>query len=74
MANTTSGTATFDKTFSIDEIVEERLNQPVVKNLRTESIIYPKFHYEGKSKLSRLLYAINRRLKKLTKYLEKFYS
>ena len=23
MANTTSGTATFDKTFSIDEIIEE---------------------------------------------------
>ena len=26
MANTTSGTATFDKTFSIDEIIEEALN------------------------------------------------
>ena len=58
----------------IDEIVEERINQPVVNNLRTESIIYPKFHYEGKSKLSRILFSINRRLKKLTKYLEKFYS
>ena len=58
----------------IDEIVEDRLNQPVVNSLRTESIIYPKFHYEGKSKLSRLLFSINQRLKKLTKYLEEFYS
>jgi hypothetical protein len=26
MANTTSGTTTFDKTFSIDEIIEDLLN------------------------------------------------
>ena len=26
MANTTSGTTTFDKTFAIDEIIEELLN------------------------------------------------
>ena len=58
----------------IDEIVEDMIDQPVVKNLRTESIIYPKFHYEGKSKLSRILFSINQRLKKLTKYLEEFYS
>lgn len=58
----------------IDEIVEDRLNQPVVKNLRAESIIYPKFHYEGKTKFSRMLFSINQRLKKLTKYLEEFYS
>ena len=30
MANTTSGTTTFDKTFSIDEIVEEALSKVVV--------------------------------------------
>ncbi len=58
----------------IDEIVEDMIDQPVVKNLRPESIIYPKFHYEGKSKLSRILFSINQRLKKLTKYLEEFYS
>ena len=58
----------------IDEIVEKRLNQPLVNNLDSESIIYPKFYYEGKSKLSRILYAINQRIKKLTIYLEKFYS
>ena len=33
MANTTSGTATFDKTFAIDEIVEEFLNVLVYKTL-----------------------------------------
>ena len=27
MANTTSGTTTFDKTFSIDEIIEESYNR-----------------------------------------------
>ena len=27
MANTTSGTATFDKTFAIDEIIEESFNR-----------------------------------------------
>lgn len=58
----------------IDEIVEDMIDQPVVKNLRPESTIYPKFHYEGKSKLSRILFSINQRLKKLTKYLEEFYS
>jgi len=58
----------------IDEIVEKRLNQQLVNNLDSESVIYPKFYYEGKSKLSRILYAINQRVKKLTKYLEEFYS
>ena len=58
----------------IDEIVEKRLNQQLVNNLDSVSIIYPKFYYEGKSKLSRILYAINQRIKKLTKYLEEFYS
>ena len=58
----------------IDEIVEKRLNTPLVKNLKSESIIYPKFHYEGKTKLSRILFSINQRIKKLTNYLEEFYS
>ena len=29
---------------------------------------------KGKSKLSRILFSINQRIKKLTKYLEEFYS
>ena len=58
----------------IDEIVEKRLYQPLVKNIESESIIYPKFHYEGNTKLSRILFAINQRIKKLTNYLEEFYS
>ncbi len=58
----------------IDEIVEERLNQTSVKNLKSESVIYPKFHFEGKNKLSRIIFALNQRLKKLTNYLEEFYS
>jgi len=58
----------------IDEIVEKRLNTPLVRNLKSESIIYPKFHYEGKTKLSRILFSINQRIKKLTNYLEEFYS
>ena len=32
MANTTSGTATFDKTFSIDEIVEESFERIGLQN------------------------------------------
>ena len=32
------------------------------------------FHYEGKNIISRFLFAINKRIKKLTNYLEKFYS
>ena len=30
MANTTSGTTTFDKTFSIDEIIEESYNLSLI--------------------------------------------
>ena len=33
MANTTSGTTTFDKTFSIDEIVEESFERIGLKNV-----------------------------------------
>ena len=33
MANTTSGTATFDKTFAIDEIVEESFERIGLQNL-----------------------------------------
>ena len=33
MANTTSGTATFDKTFAIDEIVEESFERIGLKNV-----------------------------------------
>ena len=33
MANTTSGTATFDKTFSIDEIVEEAFERIGLTNV-----------------------------------------
>ena len=58
----------------IDEIVEERLNKPSVNNLKIDSVIYPKFHFEGKNKLSRIIFSINQRFKKLTNYLEKFYS
>ena len=32
MANTTSGTATFDKTFAIDEIVEESFERIGLQN------------------------------------------
>ena len=58
----------------IDVIVEERLNKPSVNNLKIDSVIYPKFHFEGKNKLSRIIFSINQRFKKLTNYLEKFYS
>ena len=33
MANTTSGTTTFDKTFSIDEIVEEAFERLGIQNV-----------------------------------------
>ena len=33
MANTTSGTATFDKTFAIDEIVEESFERIGLQNV-----------------------------------------
>ena len=33
MANTTSGTTTFDKTFSIDEIVEESFERIGLQNV-----------------------------------------
>ena len=33
MANTTSGTATFDKTFAIDEIVEEAFERIGLQNV-----------------------------------------
>ena len=33
MANTTSGTATFDKTFSIDEIIEEAFERLGIQNV-----------------------------------------
>ena len=33
MANTTSGTATFDKTFAIDEIVEEAFERLGIQNV-----------------------------------------
>ena len=33
MANTTSGTSTFDKTFSIDEIVEEAFERLGIQNV-----------------------------------------
>ena len=33
MANTTSGTATFDKTFAIDEIIEESFERIGLKNV-----------------------------------------
>lgn len=58
----------------IDEIVEKRLSKPLEKKLESVCTIYPKFHYEGKTKLSRMLFAINQRIKKLSKYLEEFYS
>mgnify|MGYP001197584379 FL=1 len=58
----------------IDNIIEERLAQSDTKNLQTEISIYPKFHYEGKNKISRFLFALNKRIKRLANYLEKFYS
>ena len=33
MANTTSGTATFDKTFAIDEIIEESFERIGLQNV-----------------------------------------
>ena len=33
MANTTSGTTTFDKTFSIDEIIEEAFERLGIQNV-----------------------------------------
>ena len=56
----------------IDKIVEERLAQPDTQNLHLDISIYPKFHYEGKNMISRLLFALNKRIKKLSNYLEKF--
>ena len=58
----------------IDNIIEEKLVQPNLNNLKIETSIYPKYHFEGKTKLSRLLFTLNKRLKKLSSYLEKFYS
>ena len=58
----------------IDKIVEERLAQPDTQNLHLDISIYPKFHYEGKNMISRLLFALNKRIKRLSNYLEKFYS
>ena len=40
MANTTSGTATFDKTFSIDEIVEKVLSiEKVLSNVAVPEVV-----------------------------------
>jgi len=58
----------------IDKIVDERLSQPSLNNLKLVSVVYPKFHFEGKSKISRVLFSVNQRLKKLTNYFEGFYS
>lgn len=58
----------------IDNIIEEKLVQPNLNNLKIKTSIYPKYHFEGKTKLSRLLFTLNKRLKKLSSYLEKFYS
>ena len=58
----------------IDKIIEDRLTQSDTKNFQSEILIYPKFHYEGKNIISRLLFAMNKRIKKLANYLEKFYS
>lgn len=58
----------------IDEIVEERLIQQPVKILKSDCEIFPKYYFEGKSKFSKILFSINQRLLRITKYLEKFYS
>ena len=58
----------------IDKIIEDRLTQSDTKNFQSEISIYPKFHYEGKKIMSRILFAMNKRIKRLANYLEKFYS
>ena len=58
----------------IDNIIEEKLVQSNTSELKSQTLIYPKFHYEGRSKLSRFLFTLNQRIKILTNYLEKFYS
>ncbi len=58
----------------IDNIIEEKLVKPDTNQEKTEVLIYPKFHYEGKNKMSRFIFSLNQRIKNLTNYLEKFYS
>ena len=57
----------------IDNIVEENLinNKEQIKK---EILIYPKFQFEAKSKSSRFIFSINKIIKKINNYLEKFYS
>lgn len=58
----------------IDKIVDnlEYLEQD--KTISMEKYIYPKIHFENRSLFARLSYSINKRLKKLSKYLESQYS
>ncbi len=58
----------------IDRIVEQSLRVESKNNYKSEITIYPKFYFEGNNRLSRTLFSINKRLKKLSTYFEKFYS
>lgn len=56
----------------IDNIVEADL---LYKNTpKTQKIVYPKIYFENKSKLAKLIFAINIRVKRLYSYLESFYN
>jgi hypothetical protein len=56
----------------IDEIIEN--DEPKNKELPSKTYIYPKIHFQNKSFIAKLSFGINRRLKNISQYLEKFYN
>ena len=57
----------------IDEIVENVSKKANTGEAKLYSV-YPKVHFEGKTRFSKIIYSINKRIKKFTLFLEKFYS
>lgn len=58
----------------IDKTVDNLENLEKIQTTPMKRSVYPKIHFENRSLFARLSYSINKRLEKLSKYLENQYS